>query len=80
MVIALERRTPVPLPEAELREAFGLTRAEVRVAALIARGGSNAEIARDLSISPHTARRHTERILLKLGIRSRTEVATKLYG
>lgn len=80
IMIALERSTPVPLPEAELREAFGLTPAEVRVATLIARGRSNAEISRDLSISPHTARRHTERILLKMSIRSRAEVATKVYG
>jgi DNA-binding CsgD family transcriptional regulator len=32
---------------------------------------SNAEIARMLSISPHTARHHTENVLAKVGVRSR---------
>jgi DNA-binding CsgD family transcriptional regulator len=32
---------------------------------------SNNEIARMLSISPHTARHHTENVLAKLGVRSR---------
>jgi len=32
---------------------------------------SNAEIARLLSISPHTARHHTENVLAKVGVRSR---------
>lgn len=80
ILIGLERRSPVPLPCAELREAFGLTRAEIRVATLIARGHANAEIARELSISPHTARRHTERVMLKLDVRSRAEVAGRIHG
>lgn len=78
-LMSLERRTPKPLAEGELREAFGLTRAEVRVATLIARGCSNAAIAQQLTISPHTARRHTERVLLKLGAKSRSEVAARLF-
>jgi DNA-binding CsgD family transcriptional regulator len=48
-----------------------LTRQQVRVAGLIVRGFTNAEIARELFISPHTARHHVEQILLKLGARSR---------
>jgi DNA-binding CsgD family transcriptional regulator len=48
-----------------------LTRQQVRVARLIIRGFTNAEIARELFISPHTARHHVEQILLKLGARSR---------
>ncbi len=79
VLVSLERCTPVPLSEAELRARFRLTRAEVGVATLIARGRSNADIAQALCISPHTARRHTERILLKLNVRSRTEVAAKLF-
>jgi DNA-binding CsgD family transcriptional regulator len=80
ILVALERLTPAPRPEAELREAFGLTRAEVRVAALLARGKSNAETARELFISPHTARRHTEQIMRKLRVRSRAEVGASLFN
>ncbi|MGQ0815655.1 MAG: LuxR C-terminal-related transcriptional regulator [Gemmatimonadota bacterium] len=79
-LIALERRTPVPRSEHELRGAYGLTRAKIRVATLIARGLPNADIAQLLSISPHTARRHTEKILQKLKVRSRAEVARLLFS
>lgn len=65
--------------EAELKERFGLTRTELRVAFLLAKGLSNHDIAREMVISPHTARRHTERVLAKLELRSRSEVASRLY-
>lgn len=79
LLVALERVSPVlPTPE-ELSEVFGLTQAEGRVASLIAQGMANDQIALELRISPHTARRHTERILFKLGARSRAEVAVRLF-
>ena len=53
-----------------------LTPREREVAALIARGYSNRQIADALVISPHTAERHVERILAKLGCSSRAEVAS----
>lgn len=61
-----------------LRSRFGLTRKEVRVARLIAEDKTNDQIAEALSISPHTARHHTERVLAKLGVNSRTKVRTAL--
>lgn len=79
ILTAIERRTPLVRSEPDLQREFGLTRAESRVAKLIAQGRSNAEIATELSISPYTARRHTERILLKLNVRSRTEVPARLF-
>ena len=57
-----------------LREKCGLTPRELEVARLLMSGGSNAEIADTLGISPYTARHHTERILGKLGVRSRAAV------
>jgi len=57
---------------------FGLTRAEARVARLLLRRLSNREVAEALSISPHTARHHTGKILLKLGITRRSEVPARL--
>lgn len=62
----------------ELRGTWGLTGRQAQVARLLAQGKSNAEIAAMLAISPHTARRHTESVLMKLGIHSRAEVAATL--
>jgi DNA-binding CsgD family transcriptional regulator len=59
-------------------EEFGLTPRQWDVARLLARGISNADIAATLGISPHTARRHTERVLRKLEVNSRAQVAAKV--
>jgi DNA-binding NarL/FixJ family response regulator len=79
LLVTLQRKSPTARSSQELRAEYGLTPAEVRVAFVLARGWSNAEIAADLAISPHTARRHTERVLHKLSVRSRAEVAPKLF-
>jgi DNA-binding CsgD family transcriptional regulator len=63
-----------------LRRSFGLTRKEACVARLIADARTNDEIADELCISPHTARHHTERILAKLGAKSRTKVRNALVN
>ncbi len=52
-----------------------LTAREREVAALLAEGLSNAELARRLYISPKTAAVHVSNILMKLGMSSRAEVA-----
>ena len=52
-----------------------LTPREREVAALLAEGLSNSELARRLYISPRTAAVHVSNILTKLGMASRTEVA-----
>ena len=77
-VVTIERRPPTPPPAELVRAAFGLTRREAQVAAMLAKGRANAEIAEALRISPHTARHHTQNVLLKLGVRSRTRVADRL--
>jgi DNA-binding NarL/FixJ family response regulator len=53
-----------------------LTAREGEVAALIARGLSNREIAEALVISESTAEVHIKRILSKLQFKSRSQVAT----
>jgi non-specific serine/threonine protein kinase len=53
-----------------------LTRREREVAALIARGLTNRQIAEALFIAERTADTHVEHILAKLGLGSRTQVAT----
>jgi DNA-binding NarL/FixJ family response regulator len=48
------------------------------VALLIADGLTNLELSRRLYISPKTAAVHVSSILRKLGVGSRTEVATAI--
>ena len=78
VMVALERPAATFLSAEVLRERFGLSKQESRIAQLLARGKSNAEIAKTLFISPHTARTHTQRVLGKLGVCARAEVATKI--
>jgi DNA-binding CsgD family transcriptional regulator len=54
-----------------------LTPTEERVAALVATGSTNREVADALFISIHTVEANLKRIYRKLGIRSRTELASK---
>jgi DNA-binding NarL/FixJ family response regulator len=64
--------------ESDLAARFGLTRREVEVARLLAQGRSNETIARELNISAHTARHHTQRVLSKLEVHSRGEAGAKI--
>jgi len=72
---ALRRVALTSAPTDLLMARYQLTPREAEVARLLAVGKSNAEIAAELLISEHTARRHTEQVLLKLGVRSRAAVA-----
>ncbi|WP_405816629.1 LuxR C-terminal-related transcriptional regulator [Streptomyces sp. NBC_01390] len=58
----------------------GLTRRELEVAALIASGLTNRQIAERLVISRRTAEGHAERILAKLGFAARSQVAAWFSG
>jgi DNA-binding CsgD family transcriptional regulator len=78
MLVLVERVKPEPLSDSALRERYGLTAREVQVAHLLAQGRSNAKVADVLAISSHTAERHTEHVLSKLGVRSRASVGAKL--
>jgi DNA-binding CsgD family transcriptional regulator len=53
-----------------------LTGRELEVADLVARGLSNREIARTLTIAERTATSHVEHVLNKLGFHSRSQIAT----
>ena len=58
-----------------LRTRYRLTPTQARVATLLADRLTNAEIATALCIQPSTARRHTEAVLLRIGVSSRFKVA-----
>lgn len=60
-----------------LSERYGLTPAQARVATLLAAGRSVADIARQLTLSPHTVRRHLEQIRRRCGTHS-TAAATAM--
>jgi DNA-binding CsgD family transcriptional regulator len=64
-------------PDAQSSPASGqgLTRRELEVADLVARGLSNAAVARQLYLSPATVASHLSHILGKLGFSSRVEIA-----
>ena len=56
----------------------GLTPAEQRVAALVAEGRTNREVAAALFLGERTVETHLSHVYAKLGIRSRTELARTL--
>lgn len=47
---------------------------EQEIAALIANGCTNSQVAERLYVSPHTVKGHLERIYAKLNIRSRDQL------
>ncbi len=77
-VASVERLAADDVNERALRERYRLTHKETHVAMLLAQRRSNAEIAEALKISPHTARRHTENVMMKLNVNSRFSVETAL--
>jgi DNA-binding CsgD family transcriptional regulator len=57
--------------------ANGLTPAEARVAALVAEGHSNREVAAALFLSERTVESHLSRVFSKLGVRSRGQLTVR---
>jgi DNA-binding CsgD family transcriptional regulator len=55
-----------------------LTEAEAKVAELVAAGRTNREVAAELFLSVKTVEANLSRIYRKLGVRSRTELASRL--
>jgi DNA-binding CsgD family transcriptional regulator len=60
------------------RREEGLTPTERRVAALVAEGRTNREVAAALFVTERTVASHLSHVYAKLGVRSRTELARQL--
>lgn len=74
----LELRDVSPRDTATTALASGwksLTNAERKVARLVSEGLTNRQVARRVSLSPHTVNYHLRAVFRKLGIRTRVELA-----
>lgn len=75
LLATLVDRAPVPVSQPVDR----LTPREEEVLVLVAKGGTNAEIAQELFISLTTVKTHVAALMAKLGVRNRVEIAIWAY-
>jgi DNA-binding NarL/FixJ family response regulator len=75
----LERFTSRPMAGSAPAELEGVTERELEVARLVAQGLSNAEISAHLFLSEATVKTYVSRLLSKLHLRDRVQIAVLAY-
>jgi len=60
------------------KDRYSLSRREIQVVELVLRGYRNSHIAATLGITPATTKKHLSRIFEKVGVDSRSQLASKL--
>jgi DNA-binding NarL/FixJ family response regulator len=78
VVVSFDSAAGAEVETQRVRVRYGLTPSETSVLQHVADGLSNAQIATRLFISVETVRTHVQRILSKMGVRSRTHAAAML--
>ncbi|MGX1884412.1 response regulator [Streptomyces sp. NPDC055287] len=78
LISEFSKLSEAPRPPA-LAQVGDLTERETEVLVLIAQGLSNAEIAAHLVVAESTIKTHVSRVLVKLGLRDRTQAAVFAY-
>ncbi|MEW1549670.1 response regulator transcription factor [Streptomyces tsukubensis] len=78
LITEFSRITQAPKAGA-VAQVGDLTERETEVLVLIAQGLSNAEIAEHLVVAESTIKTHVSRVLVKLGLRDRTQAAVFAY-
>lgn len=73
--VLLDQFSAVAAQGEVVRSKHGLTEREQTIVRLIAKGCSNTEVAEQLSLSASTVKSHVSRVLAKLELRSRTQLA-----
>lgn len=75
----VERHGTIPDPAQPPAAVRALTEREIDVARLVARGWPNSEIASRMFLSPATVKSYVSRLLTKLDLRDRVQIAVFAY-